>query len=83
MMNFAELAFPEVRSSPSKGITGIGARYSELTCFPTSGSMSALVCCRSAPTRREETGFRQVDGECSQLWVLDDAQMRAAYQVFL
>jgi hypothetical protein len=82
MMNFAELAFCEVRSSSPKGIAGIG-RYSRLTCTPMSGSMSALVCCRSAPTRREEAGECQVDEECSQLRVLGDARSRAAYQVFL
>jgi hypothetical protein len=82
-VNVAELAFYEVRSSSPKGIAGIGARYSRLTCTPTSGCMSALVCCRSAPTRREEAGERQVDEECSQLRVLGDARSRAAYQVFL
>ena len=78
-MNVGELAFYEVRRSSSKGITGIGARYSRLKCSPMSGSISALVCCLSAPTRREEASERQVNEECSQLWVLDDARSRAAY----
>jgi hypothetical protein len=38
---------------------------------------------RLATARREEAGERQVDCECSQLRVLDDARSCTAYQVFL